>query len=111
MSKAGEDEALDELLGRALALSGRAADAAFVSRVDAAVAEAERYRRLRARLRGQLVGELLALAGLAGGIAVIAHAPGVADTLTRAPALLWPAMLALLLLWMLFTRTTPRLLA
>ena len=109
MNDVEAEKALDVLLGQALRLEDRPPDLAFAARVDAAVAEAERYRRWRAGMMRQLAGELLALAGLTGGVAVLAHAPGVGEALAGAPGLVWPALLSLLLLWMTLIRGPSRL--
>lgn len=111
MSGGPTDRELDELLGAALALTDRGPDPRFLGRVEAAIAEADRYRRWQANMLRQLTGELLALAGLAGALAVIAQAPGVGEALAEAPTLVWPAMLAMLLLWMILIRGPSRLLA
>ena len=111
MSEDEQDPALDALLANALALEERAPDPAFVARIDAAVAESERYRRWRRNLWRQFGSEMLAVGAIAGSVAVIARAPGVRDTLSEAPTLIWPAALGLFLLWMLLMRGRSGLLA
>ena len=96
-----DDAELDTLLQAALAPPDRPADRGFVVRIDRAVAEAERYRRWRSRLRRQLATEGLALGAVAASLAFVAQAPEVGALLDRAPDLAWPALLGLLLLWML----------
>jgi hypothetical protein len=104
MSGQKSDAGFDAMLAEALAPPDRAADRAFVALVDGAVAESERYRRQRAGLRRQLGGEMLALAALAGSIAVIARIPDVRAALAEAPNLAWPALLSLLIFWVAVTR-------
>lgn len=96
-----DDAELDALLQAALTPPERPADRHFVVRVDRAVAEAERYRLWRARLRRQLATEGLALGAVAASLAFVAQVPEVGALLDRAPGLAWPALLALLLFWML----------
>ncbi len=96
-----DDAELDALLRAALAPPERPADRLFVVRVDRAVAEAERFRLWRARLRRQLATEGLTLGAVAASLAFVAQVPEVGDLLDRAPGLAWPALLALLLFWML----------
>jgi hypothetical protein len=95
-----DDRAFDALLAGALAPPEGPADRAFVARVDLAVAEAERYRVVRAAMRRQLVSEALAVAAVGGSLATVAQVPGIRAALADAPSLAWPAVLALLLFWM-----------
>lgn len=104
MSENERDPALDALLADALALKQRAPDPGFVARVDAAVAESERYRRWRRTLWSRFMSEMLAVGAIAGSVAVLSRAPGVRDVLSDAPDLLWPALLGLLLIWTLLMR-------
>lgn len=96
-----DDTALDLLLREVLAPPERPADRGFVVRVDQAVAEAERYRRWRAGLVRQLVTEALALAAVAGSLVFVSQVPEVSEALAATPGLIWPAVLALFLVWML----------
>lgn len=96
-----DDFELDSLLRETLAPPEGPADRGFVIRVDRAVAEAERYRRLRARLLRQFASEMLALGAVAASFAFVAQVPQVSEALDKAPGLGWSALLALLLVWML----------
>lgn len=96
-----DDPALDRLLREALAPPEGPADRGFVVRVERGVAEAERYRRRRAALLGQLTTEALALAAVAASLAFIAQAPLVRETLARAPELAGLGLLAMVLVWLL----------
>ena len=96
-----DDSELDLLLREALAPPKGPADRAFVLRVERVVAEAERYRRWRARLWRQLAAESLALGAVGASLALIAQVPQVREALGRAPGLGWSALLAMLLVWML----------
>ena len=96
-----DDPELDSLLRAALAPPEGPADRRFVIRVDRTVTEAERYRRWRSGLWRQLTVEALALGAVGGSLACIAQVPAVGEALGRAPGLAWPALLALLLFWML----------
>ena len=96
-----EDPELDSLLRSALAPPEGPADRGFVIRVDRAVAEAERYRRWRARLWRQLASEAAALGAVGASLAFVAQVPSVGTILRSAPGLVWPALLVLLLFWML----------
>ena len=96
-----DDRQLDSLLSAALAPPEGPADRDFVVWVDRAIAESERYRRWRAALRRQLVTEALALGAVAGSLALIAQVPEVGTALARAPGLIWPVLLAILLFWTL----------
>ncbi|HEV2866748.1 MAG TPA: hypothetical protein VGX37_09545 [Allosphingosinicella sp.] len=101
------DEAFAALLAAELAPPERGVDEPFVARVALAVVEAERYRRWRRRIAGQLIGEAMVLAALAASLAIIARAEAVQAVLAEAPELAWPAALPLLLIW-LITRRAPR---
>lgn len=92
---------LDALLRDGLAPPAGPPDRAFVARVEKAVAEAEHARLWRARVAPQMVTEGIALAAAMGGLAFIARAPALRAAFARAPELAWPALLALLLFWML----------
>jgi hypothetical protein len=105
-----DDLEFDALLREALAPPERPADARFVRRVDLAVAEAERYRLWRARMLRQLTSEALAVAALAGSLACVAQVPELRAALAQTPELAWPALLLLLLFWLMI-RTRPHALA
>jgi sigma-70-like protein len=96
-----DDAELDTLLRAALAPPKGPADRGFVVKVERAVAEAEMYRRWRAGLRRQLATEALALGAVGASFAFVAQVAEVHDALAKAPELIWPALLALLLFWML----------
>ena len=96
-----DDAELDLLLREALAPPERPADRGFVMQVDWVVAEAERFRRWRAGLVRQLVTEALALAAVAGSLVFVSQVPQVSDALAAMPGLVWPAVLALFLVWLL----------
>lgn len=96
-----DDAELDRLLREALAPSEGPADRGFVLRVDRAVAEAERYRRWRARLLRELASEALAVGAAAASLGFVAQVSAVREALDRAPGLGLPAILALLLFWWL----------
>jgi sterol desaturase/sphingolipid hydroxylase (fatty acid hydroxylase superfamily) len=106
-----DDAQFDALLGAAFAPPERPADTAFVARVEREVAEFERYRRWRAALARRLVSEGLAAAALAGSLIFLAQVPELRAMLVQAPGLAWPAVLALLLFWMLIVRGRPARLA
>jgi hypothetical protein len=106
-----DDAQLDAMLGRALAPPERPVDTAFVARVEREVAEFERYRRWRAALRRRLVSEGLAAAALAGSLVFLAQVPELRAILVQAPGLGWPAVLGLLLFWVLIVRGRPARLA
>jgi hypothetical protein len=95
------DDHLDALLGEALAPSQSPPDRAFVARVDLAVAEADRYRAVRSAMRRQIGSEALAVSALAGSLVTVAQVPQLRIALAQAPSLAWPALLALLLFWIL----------
>ena len=105
----GED-ALDGLLSEMLASPERPVDTVFVARVDKAVAEAKRHRRLVRSLRSQLITEALALLAIGGGVAVLTQAPQINALVVGAPWLFWPALLMLFLMW-LFISSRSRILA
>jgi hypothetical protein len=96
-----DDSDLDRLLSEALAPPERPADRGFVMRVDRVLVEAERYRRWRAGLVRQLVTEALALAAVAGSLVFVSQVPAVSAALAATPGLVWPAVLALFLVWLL----------
>ncbi len=98
------DQAFDAMLAEALAPPKRDKDAAFIAKVDRAVIERERYLRQRASLRRQLGGEMLALAALGGSVALLARIPDVRTALSEAPTMAWPALLSLVLFWLVVTR-------
>jgi hypothetical protein len=104
MTAPGADSAFDAMLAEALAPPKRDRDPGFVAKVDRAVVERERYLRQRSALRRQLGGEMLALAALGGSIALLARIPDVSEALAEAPILAWPALLSLLLFWLVVTR-------
>jgi hypothetical protein len=96
------DEAgFEALLKKEFAPPAGPADRAFVARVDQAVAEADLYRRVRRRILNQLATEALAVAAIAASLAFVARIPQIRDALTRTPELAWPAVLLLLLFWLL----------
>ena len=88
---------LDALLGNALGPPTRRADRLFVARVQAAVAEAERFRRWRRRALRQVGSEALTLVGLAGAAFTLARIP-VAQQLLAGVPFATPTLGALLLL-------------
>ena len=96
-----DDRTLDLLLSEALAPPEGPADRTFVVRVERAVAEAERFRRLRARLLGHFAIEALVLGAVAASFALIAQAPPVHEALVRAPELGWTGLLGLVVMWIL----------
>jgi hypothetical protein len=96
-----DDPEFDSLLSEMLAPPEGPADRGFVLRVERAVAEAERFRRRRSAVRGQIASEGLAVAAVAASFAFVAQVPDVARLLAAAPGLSWAALLALLLVWML----------
>lgn len=96
-----DDPELDRLLGEALAPPEGPADRGFVLRVERAVAEAERYRRWRARLWRQLATEAFALLAVGASLASVAQVGEVREALDKTPGLAWSALLAMLLVWML----------
>ncbi len=102
------DRELDALLAEMLAPADRPPDEAFVTKVDWAVAEHERYRRKRAQLWRQLSGEALAIAALAGSLALIAQVPAVRAALVELPFVAWPALMSLLVLWLIVMRRAPK---
>lgn len=79
------DDPFDALLGEALAPPARSADGLFVARVQAAVAEAERFRRWRRRALRQVGSEALVLFGLAGAAFTLARIPLAQQLLAGAP--------------------------
>ena len=91
------DDPFDALLGNALAPRARPADGLFVARVQAAVAEAERFRRWRRRALRQVGSEALILFGLAGAAFTLARIPIAQQLLAEAPFAA-PALGGLLLL-------------
>ncbi len=108
MSGTGEGDPLDGLLAAALAPPERQPDEAFVRRVDAAVLEEERYRRWRTNALRRLVTDFITVGAIGGSLAVLARSP-VPESLPFSPsALMWPALLGLLLLWTQLMRTSPR---
>ena len=104
MNQIEDDQALEALLRAGLAPPSREPDAAFVAGVDAAVAEAERYRRWRTRFRRQLTTDLLTFGGIAGAFATLSRAPAVNEMLARTPALAWSIPMLLLLGWLTLNR-------
>ena len=96
--------AFDAMLAEALAPPSRDKDRGFIARVDRAVVERERYLRQRAALRRQLGGELLALGALGGSVALLSRIPDVSAALAEAPIFAWPALLSLILFWLVVTR-------
>ncbi len=91
------DDPFDALLGNALAPPVRPADGMFVARVQAAIAEAERFRRWRRRALRKVGSEALILLGLAGAAFTLARIP-VAQQLLDSVPLAAPALGGLLLL-------------
>jgi hypothetical protein len=104
MTAPDTDSAFDAMLAVALAPPKRDKDRGFIAKVDRAVIERERYLRQRSALRRQLGGEMLALAALGGSVALLARIPDVSEALAEAPTLAWPALLSLLLFWLVVTR-------
>lgn len=98
------ERAMDELIAGQLALVERSPDESFVAKVDHAVLEWQRYRRWRASLWRQLVSEGLSIATLGGSLAVITQAPTVRLALVEMPMTIWPALISLLLLWVIVAR-------
>ena len=98
------DAAFDSMLAEALAPPKRGKDGGFIAKVDRAVIERERYLRKRSALRRQLAGEMLAVAALGGSVALLARIPDVSTALAEAPILAWPALLSLVLFWLVVTR-------
>ena len=104
MNEPERDPAFDALLAEALAPPARDRDRGFVAKVDRAVTERERYLRQRTALRRRLGGELLAVAALGGSVAFLSRIPDVRLALTEAPIFAWPALLSLLIFWLVVTR-------
>jgi hypothetical protein len=100
----------ESLLHERLAPPERRADRAFTLKVERAVAEADIYRSWRAALLRQFVSEGLAMAAIAASLATLSRIPRVREAMDQAPALIWPVLLALFLLWLL-VRGRGRLLA
>lgn len=94
------DDDFDSLLGSVLAPPQRAPDHAFVARIDAAVAEAERFRAWRRRALRRAGSEALVLLALAGAAATLARAPGLAETLAAAPFAVPAAVGAVFVAWL-----------
>jgi hypothetical protein len=111
VSRKEEDAALDQLLGKELALGERPVDAAFVARVDHGIAELERYRLRRTGLLRRLTGDVFSIGALGGSLALIAQAPEVRGALVEAPLVAWPALLSLLVFWIVLPRGKARMLA
>ncbi len=103
------DEILDRLLADALAPADRAADPAFVARVDRAIVADEIYRRQRGALWRRLGGEMLAIGAVGASLAVISRVPDLRDVQAglSGVALAALAALPLLLLWILVTKARP----
>ena len=87
----------DVLLSQALAPPARAADQAFLARAQAAIAEAERFRRWRRRALRRVGSEALLLTGLAGAGLTLAQVPAIGEVLSGVP-LAAPAVAGMLLL-------------
>jgi hypothetical protein len=102
-----DDAQLDALLAGALAPPKRPVDTAFAARVQREVAEFERYRRWRQALKRRLVSEALAAGAIGGSLVFLGQVPDFRAILDRAPGLAWPAVLALLLFWMLIAHGRP----
>jgi hypothetical protein len=99
------DESFDALLSDILAPPSGAADSAFAVRAQAAVAEAERFRRWRRRALRQVASEARMLAGLAGAAITIVQVPLIGEMLSGVP-LAAPALIgALLLTWLALGQT------
>lgn len=108
MTKDDPDRRLDELF-EALAPVERAADSAFVSRVELRIAELERYRLWRARKVRRLATDALATAAIGAAVAFISLAPSAAAGLGTEPGLTSAGLLAMLLCWLGASGGKPRL--
>ena len=98
-----EDE-FDALLANALGPPARPADRGFVTRVDAAIAEAERFRGWRRRALRRVGSEALVLLALAGAAATLARAPDIAEALAGAPFALPAVAGAVIVAWLALTQ-------
>ena len=98
------DDPFDTLLAEALAPPPGPADRLFVARAQAAIAEAERFRRWRRRALSQLGSEALVLFGLAGAALTLAQIPMAREVLTSVPFAAPSAASAVLLAWLLLAR-------
>ncbi|HEY0116849.1 MAG TPA: hypothetical protein VGB54_14135 [Allosphingosinicella sp.] len=97
---ARDDNQLDELLWRGLKLDYRAPDSGFVARVDRAILERERYRRLKSAMSRRLVSDLVGLAAVLASVVVLSFAPGLRDALANMELWPWAGLLSLLVLWL-----------
>ena len=94
------DDEFDALLAETFAPPRRGPDRAFVARIGAAVAEAERFRAWRRRALRRLGSEALVLLALAGAAATLARDPGVAEALAASPFAIPAAVGALFIAWL-----------
>ena len=98
------DDPFDALLAGTLAPPARSADGLFVARAQAAIAEAERFRRWRRRAMRQVGSEALMLCGLAGAALTLAQVPLARDVLAGVPLAAPSLVGALLLAWLALGR-------
>ena len=94
------DDPFNALLSDALTPPVRLPDRTFVARAQAAIAEAERFRRWRRRALRQIGSEALALTGLAGAAITLAQIPAIGEVLSGAPLAVPAAAGILLLAWL-----------
>jgi len=100
MTDLSEDPALDEMLWRTLKLDSRPADSAFVTKVERAVIEQERYRRVTTALSRQLVSDLLGLLAVIASLLVLSFSPDLREALAGMQLWAWGGLMSLLLLWL-----------
>ena len=93
------DSEFDALLNEALAPPARTPDRLFTARVQAAVAETERFRRWRRRALHRIGSEAMILGALAGAAVTLAQGPLPRALLAQVPLAAPAALGALLLLW------------
>ncbi len=98
------DEELDELLWREFKLDYRAPDEPFVSRVDRAVLEEERFARAKAAMSRDFTVDLISLAAIVAALVVLSSAPGLREALAGFELWAWGSVLALMLLWLAVRR-------
>lgn len=109
MTRRDTDRLLDELF-EGLAPEARPVDTAFVTRVEARIAELERYSRWRTRLVRRLGTEALAAAAIGAALAFISRASEAAAALSAEPTLIWTGLFIMLLCWLGTAGARPRLL-
>lgn len=102
---------LEDLLASALAPPQRPPDAAFVARVEANIAELERYRLWRAKMARRFTTQLFATGAVGGALALISQAPETAMAVSQQPTFISAGVAVMLLCWLGLTGLRPKLLA